>query len=68
MLTGMWKDRKFLPVWLSFSSTESVMACPERDVPAALKVIGTPCFEAIGSMRATSSSLCTFTTIFGFSR
>lgn len=67
-LTGMWKLRKFLPVWLSLSRTESVMACPDSEVPAALKVMGTWCLAAMGMILATSSSLWTLTTILGLSR
>lgn len=41
------------------------LACPESDVPAARKVIGTPSLLAMGRMRRTSASLCTLTTILG---
>lgn len=61
-LTCTLKLRKFLPTWLIFSSTLSVSAWPEREVPAALKVTGTPCFLATGSRRRISSSECTWTT------
>jgi hypothetical protein len=48
-LTLYW--RKCRPVWLIFSSTESVMAWPESDVPAARNVTGTPCLAAMGRIR-----------------
>jgi len=57
VLTGMLNRRKLLPVWLSLRSTESVTAWPDRLVPAARNVTGTPCFAAMGRMRATSASL-----------
>ena len=49
-------ERKARPVCESLSSTESVIACPESDVPAARKVMGTERAFAIGRMRATSAS------------
>ncbi len=59
--TWMVKLRKLRPVWLSLSRTESVMAWPESEVPAARKVTGTPCLAAIGRILVSSSSLCTCT-------
>jgi hypothetical protein len=52
-------------VWLSFSSTLSVMACPDRLVPAARNVTGTPCLRAMGRMRRISASLWTWR-VWGF--
>lgn len=49
-------ERKARPVCDSLSRTESVMAWPEREVPAARKVMGTERALAIGRMRATSAS------------
>ena len=57
--TWISKRRKLRPVWLSLSSTESVIACPDSDVPAARNVTGTPSRRAMGKMRAISSSVCT---------
>ena len=47
------------------SSTLSVTACPDSDVPAARKVTGVACRAASGRMRRTSSSLWIFTTSCG---
>ena len=49
-------ERKARPVCDSLSSTESVMAWPDSEVPAARKVMGTERALAMGRMRATSAS------------
>ncbi len=50
------------------ASTPSVIACPDRLVPAARKVTGRPCSRATASTARTSSSLSTTATTSGISR
>ena len=50
------------------TSTESLTACPERLVPAALKVTGTFSLSAVRRIRDISSSFSERITIFGTSR
>ena len=52
----------------SRTSTESVIACPERLVPAARKVTGVASSAQVASSRITSSSLSATTTSCGTSR
>ena len=50
------------------TSTESLIACPDRLVPAARKVTGVCSRAQCASSRTTSASLSTTTAIFGTSR
>ena len=59
--------RHAVPLWLIFISTESVMAWPESDVPAARNVTGVSCARATASVSTTSCSDFTLTTTCGFS-
>ena len=60
--------RHAVPLCESFSSTLSVMAWPESEVPAARKVTGVWCVRDTPSTSTTSCSECTFTTACGVSR
>lgn len=66
--SSIWYLRHALPLWLSFMRTESVMAWPEREVPAARNVTGVSCSRAFASVCTTSSSVKTRTTACGLSR
>ncbi len=60
--------RHALPLCESFMRTESVIAWPESEVPAARNVTGVACRRAAPSTSTTSCSVCTRTTACGTSR
>eukprot|EP00962_Isochrysis_galbana_P009213 scaffold2574_cov110-Isochrysis_galbana.AAC.8 len=64
---SIWYLRHALPLCESLSKTESVMAWPESDVPAARKVTGVLYRRADASTSTTSSSVLTRTTACGLS-
>mmetsp|Transcript_27848 Transcript_27848/g.84992 ORF Transcript_27848/g.84992 Transcript_27848/m.84992 type:complete len:405 (-) Transcript_27848:409-1623(-) len=65
---SIWYRRHALPLWESFNKMESVMACPDRDVPAARNVTGVLYRRAEARTSTTSCSLFTRTTACGLSR